>query len=91
MSEQAGLAYLQEKLKKARGKSRTGRFLLAIGSFITAFCLYLSFVGLYNPLLVATLFGGILLLAGGTANSIYWDSQRERIIEELEKKTTKIP
>jgi len=91
MSEQAISTYLQEKLKKARGKSRIGRFLLAIGSFLLAFCLYFSFVGFYSPLLVAILIGGILLLAGGTANSIYWDSQRERIIEELEKNATKIP
>jgi len=91
MSEQARLAYLQEKLKKARGKSRMGRFLLAIGSFITAFCVYLSFAGLYDSLLVVILIGGILLFVGGTANAIYWDSQRERIIEELEKTATKIP
>lgn len=91
MSEQARLAYLQEKLKKARGKSRMGRFLLAFGSFFVAFCVYFSFVGFYDPLLVVILIVGILFLVGGTADAIYWDSQRVRIIEELEKMATKIP
>jgi hypothetical protein len=91
MSEQARLAYLQEKLKKARGKSGMGRVLLAFESFFIAFCACFGFVGFYNPLLVVILIGGILLLVGGTADAIYWDSQRERIIEELEKMATKIP
>ena len=82
MSEQAKLAYLQEKIKDAKGHERGGMIVFVIGVFVTAIGFGL------NPLIgsnagIPMEVGGLILAVIGSFRWFYYGYQNNKLMEQL--------
>lgn len=89
MSEQARLIYLQEKIKEAKGRERSGWIAFIIGVVFAVMGFGFSdFLGQGGTLMGI---GGILLAGIGAVESFYYTYQHSKLLEQLKKMATVTP
>lgn len=92
MSEQARLAILQEKLKGAKSRMRTGDIFLTVGAvLIAAYFVFGSTLGYYGNLSWGLLVPAIISLVLGFAELMMGARKKASVLGEMEKMATKLP
>ena len=92
MSEQARLAILQEKLKEAKSRMRTGDIFLTVGAvLIAAYFVFVSTLGYYGIPAWGLLVPAIISLVIGFVELLMGARKKASVLGEMEKMATKIP
>ncbi|MEM3551885.1 MAG: zinc ribbon domain-containing protein [Conexivisphaerales archaeon] len=89
MSEQAKLIYLQEKIKEAKGRERSGMIAFIAGVIVASIGFALGEVLGEGWTLMGI--GGILAAVIGIVESFYYGYQHSKLLEQLKKMAEALP
>lgn len=89
MSEEAKIAYIQERLREVRSNERYGTILGLIGALMTGIGFALSSVLGQSMWIVGVL--GILLIICGAIYGAYYAIQRMKLMKQLKTMSITIP